>query len=69
MRECIGGFNVANIARMPQLVDIFEEVEELRDESAMCVGKDADFYHDYFNLNVSPTDSTSLNCTFDPSIL
>jgi hypothetical protein len=53
---------------MPQLVHVLEEIEELWYEGAMCVRKDADFQHDYFRLTMIPIASTSLNCTFEPSI-
>ena len=33
----IGGFDVADVAGMPQLVDVLEEVEELRDEGAVRI--------------------------------
>jgi hypothetical protein len=45
MGQGIGGFYVADVARMPQFVDIFEEVEELRDEGAVCVRQNTDFQH------------------------
>jgi hypothetical protein len=33
----IGSFDVADVASMPQLVDVLEEVEELWDEGAMRI--------------------------------
>ncbi len=36
-RQGLGRLDIAYVACMPQLVDILEEIEELRDEGAMCV--------------------------------
>ena len=39
------GFDVANVACMPQLINVLEEAENLRYERAMGVRQDADFQH------------------------
>lgn len=33
-----GGLNAADVASVPQLVNVFEEVEELWHERTMCIG-------------------------------
>jgi hypothetical protein len=43
--QSLSRLDVANITRMPQLVNVLEEVEELWDEGAVCVRQDADFQH------------------------
>ena len=45
MRQGVSSFDIANITRMPQLVNVLEEVEELWDDGAVCVRQDADFHH------------------------
>ena len=45
MSQGIRGFYVADVARMPQLIDVLEEVEELRDEGAVRVRQNADLQH------------------------
>ena len=67
MSQGIGSLDVADVARMPQLVDVLEEVEELWDEGAMRVRKNTYFFH--FKFTINPMASTSLNCTLEPSIL
>ena len=67
MSQGIGSLDVADVARMPQLVDILEEVEELWNKRAMRVRKNTYFFH--FKFTINPMASTSLNCTLEPSIL
>ena len=67
--QSLSRLNAADVARMPQLIHVLEEVEELWYEGTMGVGKDADFKHNYFKLIMKPMARTSLNCTFEPSIL
>ena len=67
-RQGVGSFDIANVACMPQFIDILEEVEELRDEGAMGVRQDTDSFHVYFRLTMKPMASTSLNWTLEPSI-
>ena len=41
----LGRLDAADVARMPQLIHVFEEMEELWYEGAMGVRQDADFQH------------------------
>ena len=43
--QSLGRFDVAYIACVPQLVNIFEEIEKLWHEGAMRVRQNADFQH------------------------
>ena len=41
----LGSFDIADVARVPQLVDVLEEVEKLWHEGTMRVGQNADSQH------------------------
>ena len=41
----VSRFNVADVACMPQFINVFEKVEKLWDENAMCIRQDADALH------------------------
>ena len=43
--QSLGRFDVAYIACVPQLINVFEEVEKLWHEGAMRVRQNADFQH------------------------
>ena len=62
----LGRLDVADVTRMPQLINILEEVEKLRNQSAVRIRKNAYFFH--LRLIINPIAKTSLNCTFEPSI-
>ena len=62
----LGRLDVADVTRMPQLVDVLEEVEQLRNQGAVRIRKNAYFFH--LRLIINPIAKTSLNCTFEPSI-
>ena len=62
----LGRLDVADVARMPQLINIFEEVEQLRNEGAVRIRKNP--YSLHLRLIMKPIAKTSLNWTFEPSI-
>ena len=43
--ELFGGFNVPDVAGMPNLIHVLEEVKDLGNEGPVGVGKDADALH------------------------
>ena len=57
--QSISRFNTPYVARMPQLINVFEEVEELWDERAVGIGKNTYFLH--LRLIINPMANTSLN--------
>ena len=72
--ELFGGFNVADVAGMPYLVNVLEEIKDLGDDDAMRVGKDADPFHDgrllEFEQQADAKHFFELNLrTFDPYVV
>ena len=43
--ELFGGFNVPDVAGMPNLIHVLEEIKDLRDDGPMSVGNNSNSFH------------------------